>query len=206
VGVGVGWGRVGGGWGVWGVFGTALHASPACPLAVWRSSSSTSWIGFVSLRGLEYSDPRTQAYLSTHACTVARTHTQTHTHGTFMPAQVAGASVAELMATFCDNLLRKVSKHTHPCPPHHPSPLPPTPSAHPPPPPPQGGAEKLSDEDLESSLDRLVRLLAYVSEKDLFSEFYRKKLSRRWVRGWAGGQRPRQRDILHEGELGSRPK
>ena len=48
----------------------------------------------------------------------------------------------------------------------------------------QGGSEKLSDEDLDRTLDNLVRLLAYISDKDLFSEFYRKKLGR-WV-GWVG--------------------
>jgi cullin 1 len=67
----------------------------------------------------------------------------------FCNKQVAGASVAELMANFCDTLLRK------------------------------GGGERLSDEDLDSVLDKVVRLLAYVSDKDLFSEFYRKRLSRR---------------------------
>jgi cullin 1 len=67
----------------------------------------------------------------------------------FCNKQVAGASMAELMATFCDNLLKK------------------------------GGSEKLGDEDLELVLDKLVRLLAYISDKDLFSEFYRKKLARR---------------------------
>lgn len=43
----------------------------------------------------------------------------------------------------------------------------------------QGGTEKLSDEDIEETLDKVVKLLAYISDKDLFSEFYRKKLSRR---------------------------
>lgn len=32
---------------------------------------------------------------------------------------------------------------------------------------------------MEDLLDKVVRLLAYVSDKDLFSEFYRKKLARR---------------------------
>jgi hypothetical protein len=43
----------------------------------------------------------------------------------------------------------------------------------------QGGTEKLSDDEIEATLDRVVELLAYISDKDLFAEFYRKKLSRR---------------------------
>jgi cullin 1 len=68
---------------------------------------------------------------------------------TFCNKQVGGSSAAELMASFCDTLLRK------------------------------GGGERLSDEDLDAVLDKLVRLLAYVSDKDLFAEFYRKRLARR---------------------------
>ncbi|KAF1887345.1 hypothetical protein Lal_00040947 [Lupinus albus] len=62
---------------------------------------------------------------------------------------VAGSSNAELLATFCDNILKK------------------------------GGSEKLSDEAIEETLENVVRLLAYISDKDLFAEFYRKKLARR---------------------------
>eukprot|EP00897_Mesotaenium_endlicherianum_P010757 jgi/Mesen1/970/ME000012S00535 len=62
---------------------------------------------------------------------------------------VAGSTSAELLATFCDNLLKK------------------------------GGSEKLSDEAIEDTLEKVVRLLAYISDKDLFAEFYRKKLARR---------------------------
>ena len=69
----------------------------------------------------------------------------------FCNKQVAGASAAELMASFCDNLLKK------------------------------GGGERLSDEDLDEVLDKVVKLLAYVSDKDLFSEFYRKRLARRLI-------------------------
>ncbi|KAL2892031.1 Cullin-1 [Bienertia sinuspersici] len=67
----------------------------------------------------------------------------------FLNKGVAGSSSAELLATFCDNILKK------------------------------GGSEKLSDEAIEDSLEKVVKLLAYVSDKDLFAEFYRKKLSRR---------------------------
>mmetsp|Transcript_4340 Transcript_4340/g.5014 ORF Transcript_4340/g.5014 Transcript_4340/m.5014 type:complete len:742 (+) Transcript_4340:144-2369(+) len=62
---------------------------------------------------------------------------------------VAGSTSAELMASFCDNLLKK------------------------------GGSEKLSDEAIEDTLEKLVRLLVYISDKDYFAEFYRKRLARR---------------------------
>ncbi|KAK1295301.1 Cullin-1 [Acorus calamus] len=62
---------------------------------------------------------------------------------------VAGSSSAELLATFCDNILKK------------------------------GGSEKLSDEAIEETLEKVVKLLAYISDKDMFAEFYRKKLARR---------------------------
>ncbi|OIW06777.1 hypothetical protein TanjilG_11502 [Lupinus angustifolius] len=67
----------------------------------------------------------------------------------FCNKTVAGCSSAELLATFCDNLLKK------------------------------GGSEKLSDEAIDETLDKVVKLLAYISDKDLFAEFYRKKLARR---------------------------
>ncbi|KAI9122997.1 hypothetical protein K1719_005886 [Acacia pycnantha] len=62
---------------------------------------------------------------------------------------VNGSSSAELLATFCDNILKK------------------------------GGSEKLSDEAIEETLEKVVKLLACISDKDLFAEFYRKKLARR---------------------------
>ncbi|KAI9195581.1 hypothetical protein LWI28_016303 [Acer negundo] len=62
---------------------------------------------------------------------------------------VAGSSSAELLATFCDNILKK------------------------------GGSEKLSDEAIEETLEKVVKLFAYISDTDLFTEFYRKKLARR---------------------------
>ncbi|KDP42559.1 hypothetical protein JCGZ_24333 [Jatropha curcas] len=67
----------------------------------------------------------------------------------FCNKTVAGSSSAELLATFCDNILKK------------------------------GGSEKLSDEIIEETLEKVVKLLAYISDKDLFGEFYRKKLARR---------------------------
>lgn len=67
----------------------------------------------------------------------------------FCNKAVAGSSSAELLATFCDNILKK------------------------------GGSEKLSDDAIEETLEKVVKLLAYISDKDLFAEFYRKKLARR---------------------------
>lgn len=43
---------------------------------------------------------------------------------------------------------------------------------------PQGG-EKLSDEATGVMLEKVIRLLSYLSDKDLFGEFYRKRLSSR---------------------------
>nr|XP_023893118.1 cullin-1-like [Quercus suber]POE60060.1 cullin-1 [Quercus suber] len=41
----------------------------------------------------------------------------------------------------------------------------------------KGGNE--SDEDIEETIEKVVKLLAFVYDKDLFAEFYRKKLARR---------------------------
>ncbi|KAF3976014.1 hypothetical protein CMV_000761 [Castanea mollissima] len=41
----------------------------------------------------------------------------------------------------------------------------------------KGGNE--SDEDIEETLEKVVKLLAFIYDKDLFAEFYRKKLARR---------------------------
>ncbi|KAD6453837.1 hypothetical protein R6Q59_015626 [Mikania micrantha] len=60
---------------------------------------------------------------------------------------VSGSSSAELLATFCDNILKK------------------------------GGIEKLSDEAIEDTLEKVVKLVAYISDKYLFAEFYRRKLA-----------------------------
>ncbi|KAL0712166.1 hypothetical protein Bca4012_019144 [Brassica carinata] len=98
----------------------------------------------------------------------------------FCNKRVAGSSSAELLATFCDNILKN------------------------------GGSEELSDEAIEDTLEKVwsfvkmvvififsvplesmfnyimlshvVKLLTYISDKDLFAEFYssllRKKLAR----------------------------
>ncbi|CAL5377941.1 unnamed protein product [Camellia sinensis] len=52
------------------------------------------------------------------------------------------AKAQELLASFCDNILKK------------------------------GGNEKLNDETIEDTSDKVVKLLAYVSDKDLYAEFY----------------------------------
>ncbi|KAK4586764.1 hypothetical protein RGQ29_023789 [Quercus rubra] len=62
---------------------------------------------------------------------------------------VSGSSSAELLATFCDNILKK------------------------------GSSGKLSDEDIEETLEKVVKLLDYISDMDLFAKLYRKKLARR---------------------------
>jgi len=76
----------------------------------------------------------------------------------FCNKRVAGASAAELTATFCDTLLKK------------------------------GHGERLSEDELEVMLEKVVQLLAYVSDKDLFYEFYRKRLSRRLLGNLSVGE------------------
>ncbi|KAF9689450.1 hypothetical protein SADUNF_Sadunf01G0093500 [Salix dunnii] len=66
----------------------------------------------------------------------------------FCNKTIAGSSSAEQLATFCDTILRK------------------------------GGSDKLNDEAIEEMLEKVVKLLAYISDKDFFAEFYRKKLAR----------------------------
>ncbi|XP_019090945.1 PREDICTED: cullin-2-like, partial [Camelina sativa] len=68
----------------------------------------------------------------------------------FCNKTVAGVSSAEILATYCDNVLKK-----------------------------GGGTEKLSDEAVEETLEKVVNLLFYISDKDLFAEFYRKKQAKR---------------------------
>ncbi|KAL0371417.1 UNVERIFIED_CONTAM: Cullin-1 [Sesamum angustifolium] len=62
---------------------------------------------------------------------------------TFCNKVIGGTSTPELLASFCDNILKK------------------------------GGNDKLSDEAIEETLDKVVKLLAYVNDKELFAEFYR---------------------------------
>ncbi|KAL5220115.1 hypothetical protein ABZP36_024828 [Zizania latifolia] len=67
----------------------------------------------------------------------------------FCNKDIAGCSSAELFAAYCDTIVRKA------------------------------GSEKLSDEAVEETLEKVVKLLTYISDKDLFVEFHRKKLGRR---------------------------
>ncbi|KAJ4705264.1 cullin 1 [Melia azedarach] len=62
---------------------------------------------------------------------------------------IAGIPFAEILATFCENLVKKRE------------------------------SEKLSDEAVEETMDKVIQLLVFNSDKDLFAEFYRKKLARR---------------------------
>ena len=43
----------------------------------------------------------------------------------------------------------------------------------------KGGGEKMSEDEVDAQLDKVLRLLTYISDKDLFNEFYKKKLGRR---------------------------
>ncbi|KAK1277508.1 Cullin-1 [Acorus gramineus] len=65
---------------------------------------------------------------------------------------VAGNSMSEIICFFVDNILKK-----------------------------GGGSEKLSDTSIDETFDKIVTLLEYVQDKDLFAEFYRKKLARRLI-------------------------
>ncbi|KAL0878309.1 hypothetical protein Bca101_028015 [Brassica carinata] len=72
----------------------------------------------------------------------------------FCNKKVAGSSSAELLATFCDNLFRKA-----------------------------GNDKSNDDSTIEATIDSVVKLLDYISDKDLFAEFYRKKQARRLLFG-----------------------
>lgn len=61
--------------------------------------------------------------------------------------QTTTTNTAELLATFCDKLMKDTGK--------------------------------LGEQALEDILEKVVRLFGYISEKDLFQEFYRKQLSKR---------------------------
>nr|VDD16724.1 unnamed protein product [Brassica rapa] len=67
----------------------------------------------------------------------------------FCNKKVGGSYGPELLANFCDSLFKK------------------------------SGNDKLSDEAMEATIDNVVKLLDYISDKDIFAEFYRKKLARR---------------------------
>lgn len=56
----------------------------------------------------------------------------------FCNKQVGTSTTPELMANFCDTLLRK------------------------------GGGERLTDDELEATLDKVVKLLVYINDRDMF--------------------------------------
>jgi len=67
----------------------------------------------------------------------------------FCNKTVALTSFAELLSTFLDNLLKK------------------------------GSTERMNDDAMDATMDKTTQLLCYVIDKDLFQEFYRKRLARR---------------------------
>lgn len=68
----------------------------------------------------------------------------------FVNEQVGETSTAQLFANYCDSLLNS-----------------------------GGRGAKMSDTDVESQLEKLVKLFTYLSEKDVFQEFCRKQLAKR---------------------------
>ncbi|PIA61528.1 hypothetical protein AQUCO_00300808v1 [Aquilegia coerulea] len=68
----------------------------------------------------------------------------------FFNKDIVGMSCAEMLSTFCDTFLQKGS-----------------------------AVEKLGDDAIEKTIEKVALLLAYLQEKDLFAEFSRKKLARR---------------------------
>ncbi|KAL3749671.1 hypothetical protein ACJRO7_010750 [Eucalyptus globulus] len=68
---------------------------------------------------------------------------------TFLNWGPSGLSSGEMLAIYCDNILKA------------------------------GGNRKLTDETVEKALGKVVELVAYVGDRDLFAEFYRRKLFRR---------------------------
>eukprot|EP00970_Alexandrium_tamarense_P010228 scaffold2048_cov204-Alexandrium_tamarense.AAC.49 len=43
----------------------------------------------------------------------------------------------------------------------------------------KSGGEKLSETEVEQSLDRIVQLFSFLTDKDLFAEIYRNQLAKR---------------------------
>jgi len=68
----------------------------------------------------------------------------------FLNQPLGTVTCAELLATYCDSLLKASGEMRH-----------------------------LSEDAIEEKLERVVRIFSYLSEKDLFGEFYRKQLSKR---------------------------
>lgn len=68
----------------------------------------------------------------------------------FVNERVGDSSTAQLFANYCDSLLNT-----------------------------GGRGAKMSESDVETQLDKLVKLFTYLSEKDVFQEFCRKQLAKR---------------------------
>ncbi|CAM6081663.1 unnamed protein product [Calypogeia fissa] len=62
----------------------------------------------------------------------------------------AGVSSAEVLATFCDILLRE-----------------------------EGKSRQMSDDTIEETLEKVIKFISYIYDKDLFAEFHRNKLAHR---------------------------
>ncbi|EME29718.1 ubiquitin-protein ligase (Cullin) isoform 1 [Galdieria sulphuraria] len=68
----------------------------------------------------------------------------------FLNQPLGSVTCAELLSTYCDTLLKASGEIRH-----------------------------LSEDAIEDKLEKVVKLFSYLSEKDLFGEFYRKQLSKR---------------------------
>ena len=77
----------------------------------------------------------------------------------FCNKSIGEVTIAELLANFCHSVLKK------------------------------GGKEKLTDEVIEDHLEKIVKLLAYISDKDLFAEIAKQKLATAFVARSIGERR-----------------
>lgn len=68
----------------------------------------------------------------------------------FLNQNLGTITFAELLSTYCDSLLKASGEIRH-----------------------------LSEDAIEDKLEKVVKIFSYLSEKDLFAEFYRKQLSKR---------------------------
>uniref|UniRef100_A0A7N0U8X0 Cullin family profile domain-containing protein n=1 Tax=Kalanchoe fedtschenkoi TaxID=63787 RepID=A0A7N0U8X0_KALFE len=138
--------------------GTAVVEQAEEVVASGAKPSATATVDQVLVRKLIELHDKYEAYVE--GC--FQSHTLFHKEfkeafEVFCNKGVAGSSSAELLATFCDNILKKVGG---------------------------GGGD---EEAVEETLEKVVKLLAYINDKDLFVEFYRKKLARRLLFDRSGG-------------------
>eukprot|EP00262_Sarcandra_glabra_P018752 TRINITY_DN6853_c0_g1_i2.p1 TRINITY_DN6853_c0_g1~~TRINITY_DN6853_c0_g1_i2.p1 ORF type:complete len:473 (+),score=78.91 TRINITY_DN6853_c0_g1_i2:173-1420(+) len=77
----------------------------------------------------------------------------------FCNKDIAGCSCSKILAAFCDSLLKK-----------------------------GGRGEKLSDEEIEGRFEKIVKILAYIYDKDIFAKFYWKKLAHRLLFDRSGNE------------------